>query len=110
MNKIRTAQHAVSRDQIAVVNQAAIAMDALELGYDIIEEMSEVLAELLDMSLPEHYAGGRPPQRAYEREITDLELFAFVVRLERFEKPVYYKFALAGDMLWLVSLHENRTQ
>lgn len=106
--KIRDAQEAVSHGRIAVINQAAVAMDALELGYDIVTEMVDVLCELLSMSRPEHYMGGRPPQRAYEREISDLELFAFVVDPERFEKPVYYKFALAGGMLWLVSLHENR--
>lgn len=91
-----------------MVNQAALVSDAFELDYSISSELFEVLKELLQISSPEDYTGGRPPQRAYEQDISGLELLSFVVKIDRFSKAVYYKFALAEQTLWLVSLHENR--
>jgi hypothetical protein len=37
-----------------------------------------------------------------------MELFAFVVESDRFKCRVYYKFALAEEFFWLVSLHQDR--
>lgn len=83
-------------------------MDALELGYLIESELHNVLMTILDETSPAHYAGGRPPQRSYEQKIKDLELFAFEVESKRFQCRIYLKFALAGNVLWLVSLHQSR--
>jgi hypothetical protein len=103
--KIREAKKAVSEGRILIVEQEAVAADALELEYLIETELLGVLQELLEETSPGHYAGTRPPQRSYEREIEGLELFAFVVESNRFKCRVYYKFALAEEFFWLVSLH-----
>jgi hypothetical protein len=108
IKKIRDARIAVAQSRVALVNQAALAADALALGYSIVTELRDVLDDLLDGCQPENYTGKRPPQRSYEQDITGLELFAFVVSPERFDKQVYLKFAYAQDIFWLVSLHENR--
>ena len=103
--KIHEAKKAVSEGTVLIVEQEVVAADALELEYLVETELLGVLQELLEEASPGHYAGTRPPQRSYEREIEGLELFAFVVENIRFKCRVYYKFALAQEFFWLVSLH-----
>ena len=91
-----------------MINQTALAVDAIELDYSIEIELLEVLGELLRKTQPTDYTGSRPPQRSYEDDISGLDLFAFVVDIERFDHPVYYKFPISQDAFWLVSLHKAR--
>ncbi len=109
-NKLKQAWAFVRNAQVFIINQAALAVDALELDYSIDSELLEVLNELLENTSPTDYSGSRPPQRSYEDEITGLNLFAFVVEIERFDEPVYYKFSISQDALWLVSLHKDRNE
>jgi hypothetical protein len=106
--KIREAKKTVAEGKVLIVEQEAVAADALDLEYFIETELLDVLQELLEETSPGHYAGTRPPQRSYEREIEGLELFAFGVESNRFKCRVYYKFALAQEFFWLVSLHQDR--
>ncbi len=98
----------VQKDQVNIINQTALAADALELEYSIQFELLEVLNELLEKTKPTDYSGSRPPKRSYEDEISGLDLFAFVVEINRFEETVYYKFSISQDAFWLVSLHIDR--
>ena len=107
-NKLREARIAVSKGLISLLNQDIIATDAIELEYTIGTELIPVLKELLDYTTPGHYAGSRPPQKSYEREIEGLDLFSFVADCSRLKCRVYYKFALVEGRLWLVSLHQDR--
>jgi hypothetical protein len=107
-NKLRKARKATEQNQISVVEQLAIAVDAIALGYDVQDELQAVLAGLLEQTTPDHYTGTHPPQRSYEQVIEGLELFAFVAESDRFKRRIYFKFALADDVLWLASLHEDR--
>ncbi len=106
--KLRSARQAVEEGRIALINPLALATDAIELDYSIELELMAVLDELLGETTPAHYAGSKPPQKSYEQDIQGLELFAFIVESSRFTGRVYYKFALAGETLWLVSLHRDR--
>ncbi len=90
---------------MALLNPLALAVDAIELGYSLEYELLPVLEELLNETSPANYAGSRPPQRSYEQKIEGLELFAFVAASRCFTSQVYYKFALADGVFWLVSLH-----
>jgi hypothetical protein len=107
-NKLREARMAVSKGMISLLNQDIIAADAIELEYSIETELIPVLKQLLDYTTPDDYAGSRPPQKSYEREIEGLDLFPFVAECRRFKCRVYYKFALVEGRLWLVSLHRDR--
>jgi hypothetical protein len=107
-NKLREAGIAVSKGLISLLNQDIIAADAIELEYTIGTELIPILQELLDYTTPDHYAGSRPPQKSYEREIKGLDLFPFVADCRRLKCRVYYKFALVEGRLWLVSLHQDR--
>ena len=107
-NKILEAKRAVSQGQVLILEQETIAQDALELEYVIETELLTILQELVEETNPQNYAGARPPQRSYERKIEGLELFAYVVESSHFKCRIYYKFALAEGVLWLVSLHQDR--
>jgi hypothetical protein len=107
-NKLREARMAVSKGLISLLNQDIIAADAIELEYSIGTELIPVIEELLDYTTPGDYAGSRPPQKSYEREIEGLDLFPFVADCSRIKCRVYYKFAFDEGSLWLVSLHQDR--
>jgi hypothetical protein len=107
-HKLRQALFILKSGQVFLLNQAALAVDAMELEYRIETELKEVLHELLENAMPGDYTGTRPPQRSYEQDISGLDLFAFTVRIDRFSGPVYFKFSISENVLWLVSLHKNR--
>jgi hypothetical protein len=107
-NKLREARMAVSKGLISLLNQDIIAAHAIELEYSIGTELIPVIEELLDYTTPGDYAGSRPPQKSYEREIEGLDLFPFVADCSRLKCRVYYKFAFVEGTLWLVSLHQDR--
>lgn len=105
---MRDAKAAVRDRDVFLIDQDVIAEDAMELGYNIGDELLDVLADLLERTSLNHYAGSHPPQKSYKGEIEGLELFPFVVESPRFKCRVYFKFALSGGSLWLVSLHHDR--
>ncbi len=107
-NKLREASKAVQATRIAVVNQLAVAADAIELEYSVETELQAVLMDLLENTTARDYSGAHPPQRSYERDIEGLELFAFAVESARFKRRIYYKFTLTEEVFWLLSLHEDR--
>jgi hypothetical protein len=106
--KLRDARAAVNQGNIFLIDQDVIAEDAIELGYDIGDDLPQVLADLLEEMTVYHYAGSRPPQKSYKQDIEGLELFPFVIESHRFACRVYIKFAIIEDSLWLVSLHQDR--
>ena len=106
-SKIRQAREALAKGKIAIMTPEVIAADALELEYEI-DELSDILGTLLDLAEPVDYAGTSPPQQSYADAIWKADLFAFTVRSACFGCKIYFKFALKGDTLWLVSLHKDR--
>ena len=107
-HKLYMARQAIRKGRVALLNQLSLAADAIDLDYSIEIDLETVLSELLDEINPAHYTGLRPPQKSYEQDIRDMELFAFTVESSRFECRIYFKFALAEGMFWLVSLHPDR--
>ena len=105
--KINQAKEAIARDDFRVLKPSIVALDAFGLGIQI-EEIGTVLIELLDEIKPVNYAGTYPPQRSYEDEISQRELFAFRWLSKRLGCMTYLKFAFEGGHLWLVSLHSDR--
>ncbi len=61
-NKIKKVRTFVKNDLVFLINQTALAVDALELDYSIENDLLEVLNELVDQTDPTHYTGSRPPQ------------------------------------------------
>lgn len=106
-NKIRQARKAASENRISILSSLSTAADALALGFGI-EDISHVLLDILKEITPNDYAGSYPPQRSYEEEILQCELFSFRWISKRLGCRAYLKFAFKRDRMWLVSLHEDR--
>lgn len=106
--KINEALEATHACKVAILEPEVIAMDALELGYSIENELQIVLLELLNATVPENYDGRRPPEKSYKKLIKGTDLFAFCLEIHHFNGDVYYKFAIKNPLLWLVSLHNSR--
>jgi hypothetical protein len=107
-NKIHQAKEAIAKESLFIIVPHVIAADALNLGYLFEEEINEVLLEILGELKADYYVGSRPPQRSYESQIKESELFAFSWTSRRFGCDTYFKFAFKEGRLWIVSLHEHR--
>jgi len=107
--KIKQAKEAVLENRLSFIDAVSIAADALELGY-MVSEISDILVDLLAEITPKEYVGQSPPQRSYEENILQCELFPFRWISKRLGCMVYMKFALKDKQLWLVSLHEDRKE
>ncbi|MBT8490067.1 MAG: hypothetical protein KJN62_03370 [Deltaproteobacteria bacterium] len=106
-NKIKQAKEAISKDRIYLLEPHVIVIDSLELGYEV-EKIKTVLSELLTDVTPQHYVGTYPPQKSYEEDILNYELFAFKIESKRFGCDVYVKYVLRDENVWLVSFHQDR--
>ena len=109
-NKINEAKTAVSQGAVSVINPEAVASDAMELGYLLSDDLTDVLLSVLSTLKPNDYAGKRPPPRSYENKIIMSELFAFRTPSDRFQCKVYLKFTLFDNEFFLISLHKNRNK
>jgi hypothetical protein len=89
--------------------------DLEELDLDASDDLPNLLIELLEeikaAGPTECYAGTRPPQRSYEREIRELELWAYHWQSKRLQKRMYLKFAMKKNSIYIyVDCHEDRPQ
>ena len=62
-NKLKQACTFVQKGQVNIINQTALAADALELDYSIEFELLEVLNKLLEKTGPSDYSGSRSPKK-----------------------------------------------
>jgi hypothetical protein len=106
--KIEQAKHAIEKNQIFTINTEVIAADAIELGYEV-SKLNKILSRILKEIDPKDYAGNRPPQKSYENEIKGFELLAFRWISKTFGCESYLKFSIKKDSVYLVSLHQDRS-
>ena len=109
-NKLKLAREKVSQGKILLIKPEIIVADALELNYSVEADLQTILLDLIDNTSPKDYVGDRPPQKSYENDIKDLDLFAFKSRCSSFTDYIYLKFALTDTCLFIVSLHKHREQ
>jgi hypothetical protein len=105
--KIRRAKEAASTERVILFRPYVLAGDAFGLGY-VFSEIPNLLWDLLEEINPKDYAGQYPPQRSYEDEIFQSELFPFAWMSKRLGCRVYLKFTLKERELWIISLHQER--
>ena len=88
--------------------------DLAELELDSTQDLPNLLIELLEeikaAGPVSCYAGSRPPQRSYEREIQDLELWAYHWQSHRLGKRMYLKLAMKKQWYIHVDCHEDRPE
>ena len=105
--KLKQARKAASKKRIAFVEPSVILSDLLDLNF-LVKDLAGRLPEILSEIYPRDYQGQRPPAKSYERSILNSELFAFRWSSKVFGCKMYLKFAIKGDMFWIVSLHRHR--
>ena len=105
--KLRLTKAAFASGKFSFIQPDVIAADLLEIDVTM-ERFQNIFPQALDEIMPRHYKGERPPQRSYENEIFNQELFAFRWDSKAFVCMMYFKFALRPDHLWIVSLHKDR--
>ena len=90
--KLATAKMHVKagRRRWANLNKVAGEVDYFQL--DDISEVWDVIETVLDEIRSEDYTGSRPPQRSYEPEIRDCELFAFCWDSQCLKERMYLKY------------------
>jgi len=103
--KLARARQRIASSSIEVVDQESLVADLLDLGC-LVQDLPSILEAVLDEVTEEDYSGDNPPQKSYKPMIRDSELFAFTWTGKRLGCRAYLKFALRGNTLWLVSLHE----
>lgn len=87
-----------------------IIAELLCLGLYTTEERSRALLIALDEISPEHYAGRRPPEKSYEKEVQGMEMFAFCWPSSRFRRVMYFKFCVTKRALFVLSFHQSRVE
>ena len=105
--KLKQAKEVIGRSSFVILKPSVIAIEALELGI-LFDEMNPILVDLLSEIKPANYAGTYPPQRSYEDEISQSELFAFRWASHKLGCVTYLKFTVKEERLWLISLHQDR--
>ena len=105
--KLKQAQEAIFNNSFFILKPSVVAIEALELGI-LFADINPILIDLFSEIKPANYAGTYPPQRSYEDEIFQSELFAFRWKSNKLGCMAYLKFAFKKDRLWLISLHQDR--
>lgn len=106
--KLEEAKTALEERQGLFANPAKVVGELEALEIEDTAQVWNLIRELLEEILVEHYAGARPPMKAYEEAIANQELFAFSWWSKKMGKEMYLKFALKNGRYYYVSLHKSR--
>lgn len=110
--KISDARTAIKEGRCQFGSQKHLAADLAELGVDRANQLwpllQTFLAEIEQEGPISCYRGGRPPQRAYEPELKNLELWAYSWTSHCMGQEMYLKFAFKKGHYIHVDCHESR--
>lgn len=106
--KIKAAKAALKEQNGLHANLNKAVGELYELEIESPSQVWKLILELLEEISPKDYAGGRPPQRSYEKTIEDRELFAFCWHSKKLGRKMYLKFALKDGRYYYVSLHRSK--
>jgi len=106
--KIKAAKATLIAQNGVYANFNKVVGELYELEILSPNQVWKLILELLDEIGPKDYAGGRPPQRSYEKTIENRELFAFCWNSVKLGKKMYIKFALRENRYYYVSLHKSK--
>lgn len=113
-NKVADALVALKggRFQIGVTKHLAGDFEGMQLekAEDLPGLLIVLLEEIKALDPIKCYAGTRPPQRSYEPEIHQLELWAYCWQSHHLGKRMYLKFALKKEWYVYVDCHEDRPE
>ncbi len=106
--QIKAAKAALIKQNGLYANLNKATGELYDLEIESPNQVWELILELLDEICPGDYAGGKPPQKSYEKTIENRELFAFCWDSKKLRKKMYIKFALRENRYYYVSLHKSK--
>jgi hypothetical protein len=106
--KLKQGREAAESNRIRLVEPDSILADLLDLDYLVADLAKDLPVVFLEIK-PGDYRGQTPPKKSYEKAILGFELFAFRWVSKVFGCRMYFKFAIKGHDLWVVSLHRDRS-
>jgi hypothetical protein len=106
--KLKQGKEAAASKRIRLLEPDNILADLLDLDY-LVADLAKVLSTVFEEIKPGDYRGQSPPKKSYEKAILGFELFAFRWVGKVFGCRMYFKFAIKGHDLWVVSLHRDRS-
>lgn len=110
--KVADALEALRHGRLAVAVTKHLVGDLSDLELESADDLGDLLIDLLEeiqqANPVECYVGSNPPQRSYEEEIRNLELWAYSWRSLRLGRRMYLKFALKNQQYFYVDCHEDR--
>ncbi|MEN3944222.1 hypothetical protein WJU23_23165 [Prosthecobacter sp. SYSU 5D2] len=110
--KVREAIKALDNGKYAAIAEKHVSADLDELGFtsvgDYWDAIFGFLHEIQAAGPASCYAGGRPPQRSYERGFQGLELFAYAWDSPSAQRRMYLKFGIRNETYYHLDCHEDR--
>lgn len=106
--KLRVAKDRLDDGKWQPVNYRAFVEDCEELNLQTAEERIEALKKVMEEITPEHYIGRRPPLKGNRGDILEVDLFEFEHKSGFLNERIYFKFAVGGAQLFIVSFHKSR--
>lgn len=107
-SKIKQAKEFLKRGQWYVLNVADFRKKVRALGIsNCFSDWVKSLESIFDEIHPNNYQGLRPPERSYELEIENAELYVFIYYSNYFRQNIYFKFVIFNEQLVIVSLHKS---
>ena len=106
--KLRAAKDFVAKLQWAPAEPIKLIPDFQQFGFFTQEEQTEAILNALEEIEPDCYIGKHPPDKAYEKRVYGLDLFAFRWPSNKFSRTMYLKFCVTKDSLYVLSFHESR--
>ena len=107
--KLKTAAAAATSGRINLVEPTPILADLVELGI-LPDDLPELIPKIATEIGPQHYKRKNPPDKSYEAPIRGCELYAFRWRSKELGCMMYFKFALKDGVVWIASMHADRSQ
>ena len=107
--RLKEAKVALRNRQSMFANPAKVVGELASLEIDDSDEVWELIILLIDEISLDDYKGGHPPQKSYEPQIADCELWAFSWKSSVLKKQMYLKFCIKEGTFYYVSLHECKS-
>ncbi len=108
--KLLRAEDLIAASRWAPAIEIKLLDDLHRLGLFTAGAQAEALTAALAEIDPGHYAGRRPPEKAYEKRVFGLDMFAFCWHSIVFRRTMYLKFCVTKDILFILSFHESKAR
>lgn len=114
INKVADAIAAINAGKRSIPVSKHFVSDQDDLGIEDTKDLWPLLVVFLEeikaIGPVDCYAGGKPPQKAYEVAVKDKELWAYSWDSQAMSKKMYIKFCLVKGQYFYMGCHESKVK